>query len=323
MRVSEVLDDAKDIFGQCEGARLYGFMTEAIELLANTNPSWDAMTDGVISLNVGKDTENFGEKGLFVLPSFVETPLGLNIDGFPAFPRDRWFQFHINGPGDHSFINGYKSMWDDRGDTPVLACPVDGETITILTDDVTDNGSQVTIFGTDANGAEIYTNGQRGVSFDIGTVSPIGIGQIHEVSKPTSNGTWTMTGTTSGTLLGVYAPSETAPRYKKIKVPASTTVGIRYRRSTVKVEKSSDIIPLNNKLSFLLAMQSVNYFHTRQYDNAKAAKKEAIELANEEQQTRNAQSPIGPQIQDFTFKGGESLWRGGSRSCGGGGVYGS
>ena len=43
--------------------------------------------------------------GWVTLPSFVGTVLMTNVNGVPSYPRDKWFQFALNGPGSNSWAS--------------------------------------------------------------------------------------------------------------------------------------------------------------------------------------------------------------------------
>jgi hypothetical protein len=49
--------------------------------------------------------------GFVTLPSFIETVLAVNVGGLPSGFRDKWFEFHINGPGSSNWGMGLNSGW--------------------------------------------------------------------------------------------------------------------------------------------------------------------------------------------------------------------
>src|SRR5438128_2452721 len=104
LRVRDLLDDAKDILGTCDQATVFARLTDAIEVLANKG-QWDPLL-AYLSTNV---TDNV----LVTLPEQVEVPLRINIDGHPAFARDRLFEFTLNGPGSGPLVSW---TWADFGD---------------------------------------------------------------------------------------------------------------------------------------------------------------------------------------------------------------
>ncbi len=119
--VADIYDMASDIFGPIGRAKLFDRITDAINLLGNKS-QWDSMI-GNATLNrvsiLGEETEtNRRRDGYFVLPRYVGAVLAVNTNGQPGMPRNRWFEFHLNGTGDTRYASC--GTWDDAGDTVII-----------------------------------------------------------------------------------------------------------------------------------------------------------------------------------------------------------
>lgn len=100
MIVSDVYEDVREILGKDDQTIIFQRITDAVELLAN-NSGWDALIGSLeIEVTDGR---------VVVLPRDVETPLMINQNGYPGFMRNKWFEFHYNGPGSD------RKNWDISG----------------------------------------------------------------------------------------------------------------------------------------------------------------------------------------------------------------
>lgn len=310
MIVRDIVQTAKAIFGSCNTTELYRNITDAVELLANES-HWDAMT-GYISLAVDENTNCIS------LPQDVETPLGVQLDGYPAFSRDKWFQYHINGTGNFTNIDAYRDFWDDLGEYPTIR-ELDGDVkITATNDNVADAAITVRVYGYDENDKEVYTAGVRGIDLSMGVASTVTFSRITDVEKPVTTGNIELKESVSGTLLGLYYPTDTYPKFRRMRVPKSSTITMRYRKRTRDVKSDLDYIPLDSRLALQSAMESVKAMGVKNLEEAAQWRAYAVSLANAEQKTRNAQSGIGPQVQNFSQDINRSLRGGryrGSRCC--------
>ncbi len=300
MIVNDILPDAKEIFGQCSGTKLFSRISMATELLANES-QWDA-TLAIVTLNVDKT-------GIVALPRDIETPLGVNIDGLPAFNRDKWFQFHINGPGQFTRINSYRHFWDDQGD---FATIVDIETATFLSltaVQTVDAGTTIIVYGRDENGNELQTSGTRGLQLQEGVVSTVKVSCIETIAKPVTTDSLNLTESPGGKLLGTYFSDETCPSVRRVRFPANTSVTLQYRKSNIDVISVNDFIPINNKLALVSAMRAVKAVFNGNAEQTEFWQLKAIKLANAEQESRNAVSAIGPQQMHLGTKSNKNLWQ--------------
>lgn len=310
MIVRDILSTAERVFGNCASTELYRYITDAVELLANES-HWDAMT-GYITLSVDATTN------CITLPNDVETPLGVQLDGYPAFNRDKWYQYHINGKGAFTNIDSYRDFWDDMGEFPTIRELSGDVTITATNDNASDSAIQVRVYGYDENNEEVYTSGVRGVDLSMGVASTVKFSRITDVQKPETIGVIRLTESVTSDLLGIYMPVDTYPRFRRMRVPKSTTVTMRYRKRTREVKSELDYIPLDSRLALQSAMESIKAMNHKNLKEATEWRQYAVTLANAEQKTRNAESGIGPQVQNFSTDINRSLRGGryrGSRCC--------
>ena len=301
MVVQDILPNAKKVFGKCESPILFDGMTRAVELLANQSVAWDAMIR-----NITITTE---EDGTFALPPDIETPLGVQLDGFPAFNRDKWFIFHINGPGKFSSIDGWRSMWDDIGDSPIIRAFPTPSKLKVGNVDPLDEALAITVFGEDDSGNPLKTGDDHGLTINAGTTSSVTIARITYVTKPISSDVMTLS-QEDNTLLGSYQANDTSPKFRIVRFPRKTVVTIQYRVRTLKLTSVTDYIPLDDRNSFIASMRAIKYLDDDKPTEFATYREIATQLANAEQETRNAQSAIGPQVQNLTTRAGSSLWGG-------------
>jgi hypothetical protein len=94
--LGEVINESKSssVLGISDRAKIITYIKRALDLgtfKSNYNP-W-----------IGKLDTCSDACGYVTLPYFVETVLACNVGGLPAFFRDKWFEFNVNGPGSNSW----------------------------------------------------------------------------------------------------------------------------------------------------------------------------------------------------------------------------
>lgn len=299
MIVNDILDEAKETFGLCEGPKLFKRLTMSIELLSNES-QWDASL-AYVTLNVDKT-------GVVALPRDIETPLGVNIDGIPAFNRDRWFLFHINGPGSFTRIDSFRHFWDNQGDFPIIQDISAATLLSLTAVNATDNGKIITLYGRDENGNELRTGSTRGLQLAAGATTTVKVLCIDAIAKPVTIDSLDLRESPGGILLGTYFSDQTSPMIRRARTPANTTLTIQYRRANLNIVSVNDFIALNNQLALVAAMKSVKAIFNSNKDDTEAWRNAAIKLANAEQESRNAVSAIGPQVMNMGSRSKKNLW---------------
>lgn len=267
--VSEIWDDAVDVFGSCAEPLLYRGINDAIELLANKG-DWTPLMATLDICSQGQ---------CIALPSEVETPLAVTIDGVPALPRNELYRFHLNGPGERAGHIGW--AWENSGWHPTMRDLVNPSRVIAIVERPEDNNSELWVFGKDRKGNPIRTETSPGVFVDgyqvptfYGYAIPDSeapeFGTITGVRKAVTKGrvrlatiNWNPS-TDEGLLLGDYLPTETIPGYRRIRLSRDACwARVFFRRRTFKVSALTDFIPLHNRLALVLAMRAVRCYRDR------------------------------------------------------------
>jgi len=183
--VADVYDVAAEIFGPIGKRKLFDKITSAIEILSNRG-QWDARlgwVDVFSADNRGEVTydtplaQNGKGHGYYVLPRHVEIPVAITDRCGASIPRNRWFEFHMNGDGgmrDRSSCH----TWDDQGETciirkwplnpleePKKRRPLPLQFVAVP-DDPVDENVPVMLYGTERDlndrDVEVWRGGKRG-----------------------------------------------------------------------------------------------------------------------------------------------------------------
>lgn len=267
--VSDIWEDAEDVFGSCSEALLYRNINDAIELLANKG-DWTPLMATLDICSQGQ---------CIALPAEVDTPLGVTIDGIPALPRNELFRFHLNGPGERAGYVGW--AWENSGWHPTMRDLVNPSRVVVVVERSEDNSAELWVFGKDRHGNPIRTETSPGVFVDgyqVPTFHGYAIpdqnapefGAITGVRKAVTKGrirlatiNWNPS-TGEGLLLGDYLPHETIPGYRRIRLTREADwARVFFRRRTFKVSAQTDFIPLHNRLALVLAMRAVRAYRDR------------------------------------------------------------
>jgi hypothetical protein len=281
---------SRDVLGIDDREAIIDYVQRAVELAtwkANWNPYLGDM-------DICAD-----ECGVVTLPSEVGTILACNVNGFPAQYRNSWFEYHINGPGQQkdggSILGmnsggGYGYVWDDRNFSAtfqdltewsyvaaILENPADGQGDLFMTvhGDTMDasynekfSAVQIPLLNGYANTDAIITRFKRITRVD----KPITKGYVKLIGFPYVNNA-------NGRTIGYYAPNETCPQYRRIRVNTKCdSVRIKYRRSEIRFVNDSDIIPLPSKAALIFLLKSIRLFETNNMDIAQAYENKAVEL---------------------------------------------
>lgn len=113
--VADIYDMAAEIIGPVGREKIFDRITDAVEVLSNKS-QWESMI-GFANLMRSENHEGYRD-GYYTLPRYVGAVLALNVNGSPGIPRNRWFEFHLNGTGGTRFASG--GTWDDAGDVCII-----------------------------------------------------------------------------------------------------------------------------------------------------------------------------------------------------------
>lgn len=318
--VKDIWTEAQRVLGTCDEPTTYARLNEAVELMANLG-NWDPMV-GMMDICTS-DCE-------ITLPIDVEVPLAINIGGYPADFRNKWFEFHLNGPGSGCCSTGVGWNWTDKGEYPTFREMNTSSLIRAYSDLDEGADTSIRVYGFDHCDKWIMTpdcNGTLVDGFDIPVLFGIGRGmttkqtvkRITRISKPVTRGfvyLMAMASETKGcdedwVKLGYYLPSETEPQYRRIQVSSNRNicsalrscsqycswVRMRYRRKTCVLNSQEDVIFLHSTTALKMALMAVRKYEDDLIDQYKAYKAEAKVSLNEEQKTRSGPNQIMIQMQ--------------------------
>lgn len=261
-------------------------------------------------------------KRCIVLPPEIEVVEALTTDGFPATPRDRLFQFHLNGPGTGRWVaNGRE--WMDDGLHPVARQPVQPARLAALGDNSADDGvllkvwgvdkHQKPILGSDASGNPLpYYEVPVNIRFPAYPAGSPEFARITAVEKPVTTGRiqlfssdWSNAESEpSGSLLGDYGPFETRPRWRRLRLNFDTTwVRVWARRSVDQWLRWSTLIPLQPRYALVTMLRALKAYDDGDLASAEGYEATALRWLSERQRTM--QPPINSPLQ-ISIDGGIS-----------------
>jgi hypothetical protein len=184
--VADVYDVASEIFGAIGQRKIFDKITTAIEILSNRG-QWDARMgwadvyspDNRFDVTYSTPQYELTGKGhgYFVMPRHVETPIAISTNCGNTMPRNRWFEFHLNGDGG-MMDRSAGGTWDDAGETCInrkwplnpndppkwrRALPLQ---FVAIPDSAIDDGTEVRLYGmerdSEGRDIEVWRGGERG-----------------------------------------------------------------------------------------------------------------------------------------------------------------
>lgn len=314
--VGEIWTEIQKVIGTCDEAATYAKINEAIEELSNLG-NWDPM---VINLDICTQGCEI------TLPDDVEVPLAINVGGRPSDFRNKWFEFHLNGPGSECCPSACTFAWQDRGDFPTFRDPVKPSKIAAYPQGPEDASAFVRVYGFDDCEKWIMSPDCNGVlqdGFEVpvlygmgsGMTSPYKVKRITRVSKSVTNSFVKLVAldpgnSSGGTLLGIFRPYITEPSFRRITVSGNGTdrfgtnscscttwVRMKARRRTFKVNQFSDSIPLHSVTALKQMAMAIRKYEDdllTEYAGYMSAAKAALER---EQKSRSGPNQIKIQFQ--------------------------
>lgn len=314
--VGEIFTQIQAVLGTCSEEETYSKLNEAIEELANLG-NWDPM---VIYMDICTQACEI------TLPDDIEVPLAINVGGAPTDFRNKWFEFHMNGPGTECCPSSCSFAWNDKGDFPTFRDPIKPSLVAAYPTREEDMTASVKVYGYDECNKWIMTNDCNGVlqdGFDVPVLFGIGSGmttrqkvkRITRISKTITNGYVKIVALDpgnhhgGGTLLGLIRPNITEPSFRRITISGNGTdrfgdhacctnwVRMRARRKTMKVTQLSDPIPLHSVTAIKQMVQAIKKYEAdllEQYAQYMEAAKLSLER---EQKSRSGPNQIRIQFQ--------------------------
>jgi len=301
-QVADVYEEAKGISGFCDQEKLFRWITDAIQLIANKS-DFDGWM-GFVDLCV--------DGQCVTLPREVDNVLAVNIGGTPTLGRNQLFNFHLNGPGDCNEVIPYS--YQDRGFFPTYKDIVDPVQLIAFVDKASDEGKELRVYGYDSNGHPVRQ--QVGGVWQDGYLIPTIYGlavpdvdmpkfsRITRVRKANTDGVIRLStlddAGTSGIFLGVYEPDENEPWYRRIKLGKTATwVRLAYRKAAPTIKSLYDRVPLRSRMALLMAMSALKYYRETDLANATAYEVHATRMETEANDV--VESPTSTPIQVIDF----------------------
>jgi hypothetical protein len=277
--VSDVIGQVGRVLGTCDQDYTYDVLTRAVELLANkptkTNVVWDPLLVYVDLPIVS---------GYYVcLPPHVQKPIKVNINKQPAFTRNIFFEYSMNGPGSVDPESGWQ--WQDRGYKPLQKpWPTGGAQFLIMSSDPTDTNAQVLLNTINQDQSTTW------VTATVGLAGPKIYGLL-EVSKPVTKGTLSLYASAfilEPSIVATWAPQVLYPQFEWIKLSQTgVSCKILARRRTYKISAPTDVIPLSNRQAVITACIAIKSYDTLNWDDGATAEQNALRFLDEDQGARN------------------------------------
>jgi hypothetical protein len=299
--MADVFDDIAKITGPIGQYKVFDKTTEALEALHNKG-NWDGLTGYVDILTDGGSYVTF--------PRYVESPIAITLGGRPMFMRNKWFEFHLNGPG--SDCNEFARAWDWVGDVVTIQPLTYVVQLIAIPDNNADDGKKITIYGLDDNQKPLMTGSAMGYTFIVDHTKVLPgtndqkISRIDRITRESTVGFVRLTGfstdQTKSVQLGYWYPDETEPQYMRIKLPRqSNWVRMRYRKRTLKISSLTDPIHLKNKLALVCMVRAVEERYKGNKDAADDFETKSVQYVSEEQMSRNPGENFSLQFDETCF----------------------
>lgn len=313
MRVADIYAEASEYLGTNDQTHVFRVCTRASEYLA-AKGDWDILK-GYIDLPVQ-------QKNLVVLPWQVETPLKFTIDNIPSFSKDRLYEFTVNGFGSNPGSDRVDYSWEDRGFVPTMVVPT-AAFFVVLSPSTLDAGKKVILQGLQAV-TNIELTETMVIDAERYVVSGWFYSKLTEVNKDaTQNFAYVYFGVPApaqevvlgddglpvigddgqqvtvgpgmnklpagyvppvDTLMSIYFPQETNPKYRMLRLSKSgLTARFLFRRKVFKIISMDDFIPIQSELGFLTMLQAIQALRRKDLETAKALADAAVEMTTDAQ----------------------------------------
>ena len=305
MYVRDVLDDVKNILGNCSDATVFKRLTEAVHI-ANTK-----IIDG----------PNLGQmdicccNGCVTLPADVGTVLKVNREGRPTVLRDEWFSYLVGGPGNTDWVAF--NYVDEIGQFCTYRDPSEPVKLVASVESAADNNKALRVFGWDANSKRIYTPGPNNTLEDGFLVPTVfgyalphptapAIARIDRITKDVTKdfikliAVDPVTGAAQ-TQIGYYLPHETTPTYRRIRVGNHSWVRVKYRKNDITVRGLGDWIQIENTEALMLLLKAVAFRRQNQFQTASSAEAEGLRLLTDDKKANDPPALGVVQVIDNSF----------------------
>jgi len=161
MFVSQIYDECAEILGTTDDKKIFRKIQQAVATLMESGHWTHSVAD--VDVCTGWD------RCSITLPRNIDVPLAVNIDGSPAYFRNRLFQYHVNKGG---MFNSVDWAWDDRGYVATLMDIVQPSQLVAVAEMENDVGKTIRVLGLDQNNRTIRSQLADGTGVD-GLLIPI------------------------------------------------------------------------------------------------------------------------------------------------------
>lgn len=296
--VNDIYERAQLILGACSQSKIFGELTNVVEVLANSS-TVDPLV-GFVDICV--------DGCVVTLPREVDVPLMVNINGNPAIGRDMGFRFHLNGMGD--FGTPCRFQWEDMNLVPTFRPLHAPSKLIAFVQEPEDQGAELWVYGFDPSNQPLrskeggtWVNGIR-IPTILGYAVPDAdsqiVARISRIRKARTVGPIRLasfdSSASTGTQLGVFAFDETDPQYRQIRItPGGKWVRIMFRRSVFRISDIYDVIPIPSQTAILMMLRAMKYYDEKDIALATAYEATARRLLTEAQQAHSP--PVGAPLQ--------------------------
>lgn len=298
LTVADVKNDVKRVLGAPSDDAFYSRLNDIVDILS-VESDWDPLI-GFVDVTVNDDRT-------FALPREVGQVLAVTFDGIPALAHDRWFRYHLNGPGMCGPRAG--QHWTEVDPTATAVdVPIEGAYLIAYTETSDDDDAYVRIEGYDENGDWVRSS-ESGKIID-GILMPLNYSSpVAESASKFSKITAVVKGETAGMItlkyvaddasevqIGEYRPLDTVGRYRRIQVSRdSITARCAFRRLTERYSDDHDIIPLSSKYAIVTMAKALKKLDEDRFEEFAAYKAAAVDFLKKKQAALEV--PSGPTIQ--------------------------
>lgn len=291
MLVSSIYSQIAEVTGLCDQALNFQAMSRAVELLAN---------EGLFDAQIGYVEFANSQTNFVALPRECKTVLRLNINGQPTFFRNRLFEFTLNTNGSSTGDEDGLS-WADRGYSPIQDERFLPGLISYVysSTSASDAGKAITLYGKGQDGRPI-TETLNASAPGAPVYGVKAFYAVDRVQRDPTTGTcllYVQSGITPS-IIAQYAPDETEPNYRVIKLSrVVSNVRIMFRRDVYEITSLDSFIPINSKMAMIHATKAVRLFAQDSYEGGAQAMTAALDFLKKEQASRDEQDAMAAALE--------------------------
>lgn len=229
------------------------------------------------------------EEKTFFLPHYLEAIINANLGKTPAVVQGDRYQFVYDGVGEVDAEGSIYGTLMDIGSSGIqVEFPATSSTLTFSAVSPVDSGKQVRVFGYDANGNWVVddtgTPGELVVLAESAVVTTNSYSGVKGIQKPVTAGAFTVTHTTSSTILLRAESFMRKPVFRGYRVldrGAESVLALCKRRAVPVVAEEDWLFP-GNLSALKFGMYALDYEENSSMGKAREYFGAGINLLNEE-----------------------------------------